>query len=1121
MAETTASVTSEIQEPNEASIMETDIGSDVDGNKIQEAGEANLTCKTEIESVDKIEETSDVKVTQNVEVVKKEEEVVIVATDNCKEEVVNATTDDCKEEVVSAATDDCKEEVVSAATDDCKEEVVSAATDDCKEEVVSAATDDCKEEVVNAIADKYQGDDDEQPSDVDLQSTAEGMTSDIKNESEIEEGSDVDPVTNQQTIDNEDDPQINDEIKPVDNKEETGATLDKSEEVEGEQSENENNDDEVSDNEDGAPVRRRRGVSSDGEEVLEEEDEVQSEGKITEEEEKDVIVEDEELEEGEIIDDDNEEEGWKEGEEETNEEKEDTENPQFVPKQGLFFMHDDRTDSTEDTKAPAKKKLWDDKGKWGHDRFNLDEQGPKPYRDVMHVYGYDIRERNSPPTFNDYNSGRGNRGRGRGGQRSKPLVSDYIENKRNNDYQAEEKRESPPQRRGFGRGLQRGRRKTYPKQSEERMVDEVYDKNVETQNYQSGHTRNNYRNTYNDCKQYTNQDRYDERNRSQEDGAQQNRERNRNWDKRDGEDYKGRNRQEYRNDKRDTRYRQDRDSFENKQRDRYDNRNVQNRLGGDNSFDKRQEESTGNRDMRYSNRGRYNESRGRGRGKGPVVNRPYENRQYQETDTSKVSVVEEEWPSLSTDASKNTDSDVPMQWGAKDTRKENTELSSSPAKTESIQTQPTPTTSSTSVEDNLATETATSREAKSFSQRRHQRSTIKEIPKISVVVPVPKDSANDAGTAVNSQAPKLLQNFQIRLEGGQRKIVKEETKEQHVKTEDKGMHAPAAERRGGNRPHRFSSQRPPADARAGRQSESPPQHYYEPGYQGQVYRSDGTPPPNVPDSSHTPPHGVMRQSQNISGSPSPRLPNQITQPPPSISDTSQAQLSDAAAMLPNSLPVQGLQPGHPRNTGMLHPAVSMGAHPPQGAFPPTTFVNVHYNPGHPVPQPVHTRPAQGLPVQPSPVQGHPLPQHGHPPRPGLAGPAHPRPAQGLTGPSHPRPAQGLTGPGHGHPRPAQGIAGPMSAPYQIAPPVPVQHFPVTSVPQAAVAATQNMPSMGPQIQQEVMIDNHGLTYKGATYYSPEIQFGMQRVPPRRQPQPVRIEAPPNNIILDHYHENLQ
>ncbi|KAJ8669371.1 hypothetical protein QAD02_000630 [Eretmocerus hayati] len=86
---------------------------------------------------------------------------------------------------------------------------------------------------------------------------------------------------------------------------------------------------------------------------------------------------------------------------------EDRRNPQYIPKRGTFYEHDDRTaeelnDETPEEKPerdPQKeKKVWKDKeDKWNHDRYNDAEQAPKSHAELIAVYGYDIRNEEGPP----------------------------------------------------------------------------------------------------------------------------------------------------------------------------------------------------------------------------------------------------------------------------------------------------------------------------------------------------------------------------------------------------------------------------------------------------------------------------------------------------------------------------------------------------------------------------------------------------------------------------------------------------------------------------------------------------------------------------------------------------
>lgn len=125
---------------------------------------------------------------------------------------------------------------------------------------------------------------------------------------------------------------------------------------------------------------------------------------------------------------------------------EDKRNPQYIPKRGAFYEHDDRLGPEEiaaaeeaerkeaeeakeegeektvvepvegvpevlslDVDAPRKasstdaepgkksKKLWVDDGKWGHDMFKEDDQKPKSKDELVVLYGYDIRNEDSAP----------------------------------------------------------------------------------------------------------------------------------------------------------------------------------------------------------------------------------------------------------------------------------------------------------------------------------------------------------------------------------------------------------------------------------------------------------------------------------------------------------------------------------------------------------------------------------------------------------------------------------------------------------------------------------------------------------------------------------------------------
>lgn len=88
---------------------------------------------------------------------------------------------------------------------------------------------------------------------------------------------------------------------------------------------------------------------------------------------------------------------------------EDKRNPQYIPKKGAFYQHDDRLvgdgdeseipeEKNEDDKGSRRqKKLWNDEGVWGHDMYREEEQGPKTSEELVSIYGYDIRTETMPP----------------------------------------------------------------------------------------------------------------------------------------------------------------------------------------------------------------------------------------------------------------------------------------------------------------------------------------------------------------------------------------------------------------------------------------------------------------------------------------------------------------------------------------------------------------------------------------------------------------------------------------------------------------------------------------------------------------------------------------------------
>lgn len=107
---------------------------------------------------------------------------------------------------------------------------------------------------------------------------------------------------------------------------------------------------------------------------------------------------------------------------------EDRSNPQYIPKKGTFYEHDDRTvedddvvEQQENSENPANsnealsnsskvlstqnqkvtpkqvKKTKDTADRWNHDRFNEMEQAPKSRSELVSAYGYDIRNEDCAP----------------------------------------------------------------------------------------------------------------------------------------------------------------------------------------------------------------------------------------------------------------------------------------------------------------------------------------------------------------------------------------------------------------------------------------------------------------------------------------------------------------------------------------------------------------------------------------------------------------------------------------------------------------------------------------------------------------------------------------------------
>nr|XP_034826504.1 protein CASC3 [Maniola hyperantus] len=96
---------------------------------------------------------------------------------------------------------------------------------------------------------------------------------------------------------------------------------------------------------------------------------------------------------------------------------EDRSNPQYIPKRGTFYEHDDRTaasgeesnnatsetasekkegsETPSDRRRPPRKS--ETLNKWSHDKYNENEQMPKSRDELVAIYGYDIRNEDAPP----------------------------------------------------------------------------------------------------------------------------------------------------------------------------------------------------------------------------------------------------------------------------------------------------------------------------------------------------------------------------------------------------------------------------------------------------------------------------------------------------------------------------------------------------------------------------------------------------------------------------------------------------------------------------------------------------------------------------------------------------
>ena len=118
---------------------------------------------------------------------------------------------------------------------------------------------------------------------------------------------------------------------------------------------------------------------------------------------------------------------------------EDRRNPQYIPKKGMFYEHDDRIESGDEETA-KEGGLESEKGdadkprrvprsetveKWGHDKFLDRDQVPKSKEELVTAYGYDIRNVENAPRAC---SSMGGAGQGGGYGNTYGLSPQFLEN---------------------------------------------------------------------------------------------------------------------------------------------------------------------------------------------------------------------------------------------------------------------------------------------------------------------------------------------------------------------------------------------------------------------------------------------------------------------------------------------------------------------------------------------------------------------------------------------------------------------------------------------------------------------------------------------------------------------
>ncbi|XP_046645650.1 protein CASC3-like isoform X2 [Daphnia pulicaria] len=224
------------------------------------------------------------------------------------------------------------------------------------------------------------------------------------------------------------------------------------------------------------------------------------EGELVEDEEGEEVEgehEEEEVVEGEREEGDGEESDDEDAPAKPLDDDEDRRNPQYIPKRGGFYEHDDRNrEEVEEAAAEEpvagvevekpKKTRSEAIDRWGHDMFDPNQQVPKSDQELVDLYGYDIRqEEGAPRARRRRRYGRGpnkydrtwededaySRPRGRGGVASRGGPSERGSGfERNPDSRPRTQRQEMPKKDEFpalsdGKQEPKAQGETAPKQS--------------------------------------------------------------------------------------------------------------------------------------------------------------------------------------------------------------------------------------------------------------------------------------------------------------------------------------------------------------------------------------------------------------------------------------------------------------------------------------------------------------------------------------------------------------------------------------------------------------------------------------------------------------------------------